>query len=77
MKETVDLRYEMDKNMAIIQKSTNIRDKIKIITLLIYPMSLEHHLNVLTSINQLIKNLCKKEVFITPEKLSYYMDSNG
>ena len=44
----------------------------------IYFVNLSHELrtplNILTSINQLIKDLCKKEVFITPEKLSYYMN---
>ena len=46
-----------------------------------YFVNLSHELrtplNVLTSINQLIKDLQKKELSIPPEKLSYYMDMMG
>ena len=46
-----------------------------------YFVNLSHELrtplNVLTSINQLIKDLQKKELSIPPEKLSYYMDIMG
>ena len=37
-------------------------------------MKLRTPLNVLNGINQLIKNFRNKDVFITPKKLSYYMD---
>ena len=46
-----------------------------------YFINLSHELrtplNVLTSINQLIKNLCQKEVFITPEKTILLYGYNG
>ena len=70
---TKDLRVQMDKNEALFKKVLMLEQNKNI-----YFVNLSHELrtplNVLTSINQLIKNLCKKEVFITPEKLSYYMD---
>ena len=71
--KTVDLRYQMDKNMELFKKVLTLEQNKNN-----YFINLSHELrtplNVLTSINQLIKNLCQKEVFITPEKLSYYMD---
>ena len=71
--KTVDLRYQMDKNKELFKKVLTLEQNKNN-----YFINLSHELrtplNVLTSINQLIKNLCKKEVFITPEKLSYYMD---
>ena len=71
--KTVDLRYQMDKNKELFKKVLTLEQNKNN-----YFINLSHELrtplNVLTSINQLIKNLCQKEVFITPEKLSYYMD---
>ena len=63
----------MDKNEALFKKVLMLEQNKNI-----YFVNLSHELrtplNILTSINQLIKDLCKKEVFITPEKLSYYMN---
>ena len=71
--KTVDLRYQMDKNKELFKKVLTLEQNKNN-----YFINLSHELrtplNVLTIINQLIKNLCQKEVFITPEKLSYYMD---
>ena len=71
--KTVDLRYQMDKNEELFKKVLTLEQNKNN-----YFINLSHELrtplNVLNSINQLIKNLCKKESFITPEKLSYYMD---
>lgn len=70
---TKDLRVEMDKNEALFKKVLMLEQNKNI-----YFINLSHELrtplNVLTSINQLIKDLYKKEISITPEKLSYYMD---
>lgn len=70
---TKDLRVQMDKNEALFKKVLMLEQNKNI-----YFVNLSHELrtplNILTSINQLIKDLCKKEVFITPEKLSYYMN---
>lgn len=70
---TNDLRVQMDKNEKLFKKVLTLEQNKNN-----YFINLSHELrtplNVLNSINQLIKDLCKKEVFITPEKLSYYMD---
>ncbi len=71
--KTVDLRYQMDKNEALFKKVLTL-EKNKNNYFINLSHELRTPLNVLTSINQLVKELCKKDSFITPEKLSYYMD---
>ena len=71
--KTNDLRVQMDKNEVLFKKVLTLEQNKNN-----YFINLSHELrtplNVLNGINQLIKDLCKKEVFITPKRLSYYMD---
>ena len=71
--KTVDLRYQMDKNKELFKKVLTLEQNKNN-----YFINLSHELrtplNVLNGINQLIKDFCNKDVFITPKKLSYYMD---
>ena len=70
---TNKLRKEMEKNEQLFKKVLSLEQNKNN-----YFINLSHELrtplNVLNGINQLIKDLCKKEVFITPKRLSYYMD---
>ena len=70
---TNDLKIQMDKNEELFKRVLKLeRNKNN------YFVNLSHELrtplNILTSLNQLIKDLCNKEIAITPEKLYYYMD---
>ena len=73
---TKDLRVQMDKNEALFKKVLMLEQNKNI-----YFVNLSHELrtplNILTSINQLIKDLCKKEVFITPRKTILLYEYNG
>ena len=70
---TNDLKVQMEENEALFKRVLRLEQNKNN-----YFVNLSHELrtplNVLTSINQLIKDLCKKDMFTTPEKLSYYMD---
>ena len=70
---TNDLRVQMDKNEALFKKVLTLEQNKNN-----YFINLSHELrtplNILTSVNQLIKNICSKDLFIATEKLSYYMD---
>ena len=70
---TNDLRIEMEKNEALFKKVLKLEQNKNN-----YFVNLSHELrtplNVLCSISQLIRNISKKDMFITHEKLSYYME---
>ena len=70
---TNDLRIEMEKNESLFKKVLNLEQNKNN-----YFVNLSHELrtplNVLCGISQLIRNISKKEMFITHDKLSYYMD---
>ncbi len=70
---TNKLRKEMEKNEQLFKKVLSLEQNKNN-----YFVNLSHELrtplNVLSSINQLIKEFTKKDNFITPEKLSYYME---
>ncbi|MBQ5695305.1 MAG: histidine kinase, partial [Clostridium sp.] len=75
-KKTKDLIVEMNRNEELFNKVL-ILEKNKNNYFVNLSHELRTPLNVLTSINQLIKDLQKKELSIPPEKLSYYMDIMG
>ena len=75
-KKTKDLIVEMNRNEELFNKVL-ILEKNKNNYFVNLSHELRTPLNVLTSINQLIKDLQKKELSIPPEKLSYYMDMMG
>ena len=70
---TNDLIVQMGKNEELFNKVLKLEQNKNN-----YFINLSHELrtplNILTSLNQLIKDLCNKEIVITPEKLYYYMD---
>ena len=70
---TNDLRIEMEKNKSLFKKVLKLEQNKNN-----YFVNLSHELrtplNVLCSISQLIRNISKKDMFITHEKLSYYME---
>ena len=71
--KTNDLKLKMDENELLFKKVLTLEQNKNN-----YFINLSHELrtplNVLNGINQLIKDFCNKDVFITPKKLSYYMD---
>ena len=70
---THDLKVQMEENKHLFKKVLTLEQNKNN-----YLINLSHELrtplNILTSINQLIKEIVKKDSFITSEKLSYYMD---
>ncbi|WP_278568827.1 ligand-binding sensor domain-containing protein [Intestinibacter bartlettii] len=70
---TNDLIIEMEKNESLFKKVLSLEQNKNN-----YFVNLSHELrtplNVLCSISQLIKNISKKEMFISHERLSYYME---
>lgn len=72
-KRTQELRSEMKKNEKLFEKIIAL-EKNKNNYFVNMSHELRTPLNVLNSLNQLIKGLSKKDTFITPDKLSYYMD---
>ncbi len=72
-KRTQELRSEMKKNKQLFEKIIAL-EKNKNNYFVNMSHELRTPLNVLNGLNQLIKGLSKKDTFITPDKLSYYMD---
>lgn len=72
-KKTDELRKEMERNDQLFNKVLTLEKNKNN-----YFVNLSHELrtplNVLSSINQLIRGLSKKDNFISPKKLTYYMD---
>ena len=77
---TDELRTEMKKNEALYKSNEALYEKVLNLekNKNNYFVNLSHELrtplNVLISINQLIQELSKKESFITPDKLTYYIN---
>ena len=72
-KRTQELRGEMKKNKQLFEKIIAF-EKNKNNYFVNMSHELRTPLNVLNGLNQLIKGLSKKDTFITPDKLSYYME---
>lgn len=72
-KRTQELRGEMKKNKQLFEKIIAL-EKNKNNYFVNMSHELRTPLNVLNGLNQLIKGLSKKDTFITPDKLSYYME---
>ena len=72
-KRIQELRCEMKKNEKLFEKIIAL-EKNKNNYFVNMSHELRTPLNVLNGLNQLIKGLSKKDTFITPDKLSYYMD---
>ena len=73
---TIKLKYEAEKNEELLKKVLKLEQNKNN-----YFVNLSHELrtplNVLSSIQQLIKDLCNKEETIPSEKISSYMDMMG